>query len=89
MLIRKNWEYELIEENDYFYIQKSVSTTNNNSKRYSKVSINEKDNLYSLDAPRVAFTDLVTQLFEKANKEHLILMKTSLVLENLSYKDIF
>lgn len=87
MLIRKNWEYELIEENDYFYIQKSVSTTNNNSKRYSKVLINKKDNLYSLDAPRVAFTDLVTQLFEKANKEHLILMKTSLVLENLSYKD--
>ncbi len=86
MLIRKNWDYEVIAENNYHYIQKAVMPQTN-AGRYSKVSVTQNNELFNLDAPRVSFTDLLKKLFETAGKEHLILMKSSPILENISYKN--
>ena len=86
ILIRKNWDYELIEEDDYFYIQKVVSSSNN-ANRFSRIRISENEGNFSIEASRIAFNELINQLFEKANKEQVILMKTGVVLENISYKN--
>ncbi|MBQ3023934.1 MAG: hypothetical protein IJD23_01325 [Spirochaetaceae bacterium] len=86
MLIRKSWDYELIEEEDYFYIQK-LQVQQSTINKFARITIKENNSLFSIDAPKATFVDIIEQLFDKANKEYSNLTKTSTILENIYFEN--
>ncbi len=86
MLVRRNWEYEVISSDNYFYIQKNQGVESVNT-RFQKVKVTKNENLYSISAPKATFSDLIKQLFVTADKEYSLLIKTGAILENVSYTD--
>lgn len=86
MLIRKNLDYDLIEDENYFYIQK-LQTQQNTINRFARINISENKSLFSLNAPKATLSDILNILFSKANKEYSNLIKTSTILENISFEN--
>lgn len=86
ILIKKNWNYELIEDDDYFYIQK-INQSDSKNTRFNKVIVKEQNNLYSVEASRATFSDIIEKLFSVGNKEYTLLLKTNAALENINFKD--
>ncbi len=86
MIIRKNWDYELIEEADYFYIQK-LQIQQSMINKFARITITENNSVFSVNAPKATFVDIIEQLFDKANKEYSNLTKTSTILENIYFEN--
>ena len=70
----------------YFYIQK-INQSDSKNTRFNKVIVKEQNNLYSVEASRATFSDIIEKLFSVGNKEYTLLLKTNAALENINFKD--
>lgn len=86
MLIRRSLEYELVVDESYFYLQKSRQQDYNTT-RYQKALVTKNNDSYSITSPRALFADVLTQLFKSGKREYSLLMKNTLVLENIFYEN--
>jgi type II secretory pathway component GspD/PulD (secretin) len=86
LLFVKNPEYMVITQNQGFYVKRD-QTMLNEMRTTGSIRIDATDNLYTISGQRILFPALIDSLFKKANKEYLILNRTTTALENIFYEN--
>ncbi len=85
MLMKQFPSYTVEKDEGYYYIRKlalgSAQTTV--QKRISSIFVG--DDSFSLSAERIQLSDLLSELFEKADLEYSLLLRGDTILEKLSY----
>lgn len=87
IIIKKYPEYSIEEENEAFYIKRTVDRTQNTAGRLGNNSITVKNDLYSMDIQRASFTSILSLLFRTGNREYTILHRVDSSIDNLYFKD--
>jgi type II secretory pathway component GspD/PulD (secretin) len=85
IITKKYPDYSVLEENDAFYLKRTVETASSSSGRLSATSIMREGDLYSMNIQRASFTSIITQLFRTSAKEYSLLQRTDVTLENLYF----
>ncbi|ULQ59032.1 hypothetical protein K7I13_10985 [Brucepastera parasyntrophica] len=86
LILIKYPEYNLVSQSGGFYIKRDPAQLNE-SRAAGDVRIDTADDFYSVSSRRVAFNTLIDTLFKKANKEYLILNRSTAILENIYYEN--
>lgn len=88
IVIRKYPEYEIITENQAYYIKKNVYFSDDSRNRAGSFSIKKGSNdLFSLSVPRGSMNAVIRQLFNSASLEFSLLNRVDVSLENLYFTE--
>ncbi len=88
MITSRFSSYSLYIDNDYFYIKREqVSSIIGTEKAEQESIASDGDNSYSLKIDRGDLLSVIDELFDKADKEYVLLFKSSASLKDLSYTD--
>ncbi len=86
LILIKNPEYTIISQSGGFYLKRDAALLNE-SRAAGTVRITEQDGLYSVSSQRVVFNALIDSLFKQAEKEYLILNRSTAAIENIYYEN--
>lgn len=84
-VLMKETNYDLIQEDDGYYIAKRTNGRTDSSSGLNNFRIEEKNGLYSINLKKAAYSNVVQELFRKAHKEYSLMNKSSQILENMYY----
>ncbi len=81
-------EYSLFIDNDYYYIKRELTPQNTGTGKAEKDSIKiAGENNYNLNIERGDLLSVIDELFKKADKEYVLLFKSSASLKDIAYTD--
>jgi type II secretory pathway component GspD/PulD (secretin) len=86
MLMKRFPDYQVDSADDYFYIRR-LDAAGKTDMRGEKPStwVTLRDGLYSVNAERARFRDLLTEIFRKAGLEYSLFLRGDTILENLHF----
>ncbi len=88
VVVKKYPGYDVIAENNAFYIRKSAGASQSSGMRHGSVSIKrEAGDLYSISIPKGSLNAIISQLFKTASLEYSLLNKVDVSLENLYFSE--
>ena len=88
ILARSLPDFSLETADSYFYLRRAEPTTRTGGAAAAKPkTIERKGNLYSLDADRSSFQDLVADLFNYEGKDYSFLLKSDAIVDGLKFRD--
>ncbi len=88
MITSRFSDYSLYVDNDYFYIKRELDTQSSGTGKAEQESITVAgDNSYYLNLDRGDLLSVIDELFKKADKEYVLLFKSSASLKDLEYTD--
>ncbi len=86
VVVKKYPGYDVVAENNAYYIRKPAGNSQATGVRYGSVSIKrEAGDLYSVSIPKGSLSAIISQLFKIASLEYSMLNKVDVSLENLYF----
>ena len=86
ILIKKYFDYSIEYENNSYYLKRADASGSGSGTRLAGNACTRKDDLYSMNIPRGAFSAIIAQLFKTAGKEYSMLQRIDTNLENLYFE---
>jgi len=87
IIIKKYPEYSIQEENNAFYIKRTIDQTQNTTGRLGSNSITVRNDLYSMNIQRASFSSILSLLFKTGNREYSLLQRMDSSIDNLYFQD--
>ena len=87
ILIKKYPDYSIEHESNSYYMKKAAAVSSTSGTRLAGNAILRKEDLYSMNIPRGAFSAIVALLFKTAGKEYSMLQRIDTNLENLYFEN--
>jgi type II secretory pathway component GspD/PulD (secretin) len=87
IIIRRYPEYSITEENNAFYIKRADDRAQNTAGRLGSNSITVRNDLFTMDIQRAAFSSILSLLFRTGNREYSLLQRIDSSIDNLYFQD--
>jgi type II secretory pathway component GspD/PulD (secretin) len=87
IIIKKYPEYSVLQENGAFYLKRAADHNQNTAGRLGSNSITVRNDLYSMEIQRAAFSAILSLLFKTGNREYTQLQRVDTSIDNLYFQD--
>lgn len=87
ILIKRFPDYEVENNENYFYLKKTVSKDNEKKKVNTKDVLSKNDGLYTLKLEKGRSLELINRLFAMEQQEYSLFIQSDVMLENLYFSN--
>lgn len=87
ILVKSFPELSLEVADTYFYLHRVDMTKKPGSPANSKQALKKNGSLYSLDADKASFQDLITEIFAAEGKDYSMLIRSDSIIDGLKFHD--